>query len=42
MELEEQGPWTIARVNERKVKRIKYAADDKGAHVVYITGSDEI
>jgi len=42
MELDGQGPWTIARANERKVKIIKYAADDKEAHVVYITGSDEI
>jgi len=34
LELDGQGPWTIARATERKVKRIKYGADDKAAHMV--------
>jgi len=42
MELDGEGAWTLAGANERREKRIKYAADDRAAHVVYITGMDEI
>jgi len=42
MELDGEGAWTVAGASERREKRIKYAADDRAAHVVYITGMDEI
>jgi len=42
MELDGAGAWTVAGASERREKRIKYAADNSAAHMVYITGSEEI
>jgi len=43
MGLDGEGAWTVTVAGtSAREKRIKFAEEDKAAHVVYITGTEEI